>query len=161
MEKGRLTIGIKFILSLLICQIPAFVGSIFTFSYIDDWYVGLNKPIFTPPNWLFAPIWETIFFMMAFSFFGIWVKDHEPLLQKKCIKAFSVQLAINSSLSILIFVFKSPLLSFIGLIALLISIIFMMFYFRKMSDISYALLYPYLIWVIFETVLSGNIIYLN
>jgi glycosyltransferase involved in cell wall biosynthesis len=66
--------AIKFVVSILACHAAGFVGSIFTRLAIPAWYVTLNKPSFTPPNWLFFPVWTTLYTLMGISAFLIWRK---------------------------------------------------------------------------------------
>jgi len=60
---------IKLIVSILICQAAGFVGSLFTAPAISTWYAALEKPVFNPPNWVFAPVWTILFLLMGLSLY--------------------------------------------------------------------------------------------
>ena len=64
----------KLVLSLAVCQIAGTLGSLFTARSIATWYVILKKPVFTPPNWVFAPVWLTLFVLMGVAAFLVWHK---------------------------------------------------------------------------------------
>jgi len=62
----------KLPLSLILCQLAGIVGSFFTRPAVATWYQTLNKPTFSPPNWLFAPVWRSLYFLMGISLFLVW-----------------------------------------------------------------------------------------
>jgi len=64
----------KLIASILVCLGAGVIGSIFTTPAIPNWYAALNKPFFTPPDWLFAPAWTTLYVLMAIAVFLVWQK---------------------------------------------------------------------------------------
>ena len=68
---------VKLFISIMICQAAGFIGSFFTRSSVSTWYQGLIKPSFAPPNWLFAPVWITIFIMMGISLYLIIKPDNK------------------------------------------------------------------------------------
>jgi benzodiazapine receptor len=65
---------VKLVVSIVACQCAGLIGSIFTTPAIPTWYATLQKPVFTPPNWLFAPAWITLYLLMAIAAFFIWRK---------------------------------------------------------------------------------------
>jgi len=74
MEKDKTILALKLLASLVICQIAGFIGAIFTTPAVSTWYLTLNKPVFNPPNYLFAPVWTFLFIAMAIALFLVWVK---------------------------------------------------------------------------------------
>lgn len=69
---------LKLITSILICLGIGAVGSLFTVSSIPTWYAALNKPFFSPPNWLFAPVWTILYILMGASVYLIYSKVLKP-----------------------------------------------------------------------------------
>ncbi len=146
-------------LSIGICLGAGFIGSFFTYSAIPDWYAGLNKPPFNPPNWVFGPVWTLLYILMGISFYLIWISKSK--LKQKGIKIFSIQLILNTSWSIVFFGFKNPELAFINIIVLWIAIFLTIKSFFKISKVSAYLLVPYLLWVSFAGILNFSIVLLN
>ncbi|TKJ32166.1 hypothetical protein CEE39_06215 [bacterium (candidate division B38) B3_B38] len=88
MRLPPLTTVIKFIVAIVVCQLAGFVGSLFTTPSIPTWYAALQKPGFNPSNWIFAPVWTTLFVLMGISSFIVWNKG---LLNKfTAIPSFSI-----------------------------------------------------------------------
>jgi translocator protein len=147
--------------SVIICQMAGIIGSIFTTPAIPTWYANINKPTFRPPNWVFAPVWTTLFLLMGIALFLIWEKG----LKRKDVKiAFSVfifHLLLNTLWSILFFGLKSPFAAFIEIIFLWIAILTSIILFFRISRIAAYLLIPYILWVSFASVLNFSIWRLN
>ena len=152
---------VKLAISLLICQGAGFIGSLFTRSLIPTWYTALEKPSFTPPPWVFSPVWITLFALMGISLFIIWRRG---LTEKKigvALGIFGAQLIFNILWSALFFGLRSPLAGLIDIAVLWIAIALTIWYFFKISKIAGALLVPYLLWVSFAVVLNFSIWRLN
>ena len=152
---------LKFIASIALCYLVAFLGSVFTFSSIPTWYAQLNKPFFNPPNWVFAPVWTILYFLMAVSLYIIWNKNLENKKQDKAIKIFIFQLTLNLLWSLVFFGLHQPLLGLITIIILWFSIFITIKYFYKLSKPSGYLLVPYILWVSFASVLNFAIVVVN
>lgn len=151
----------KLIVSLIICQLAGFVGSLFTTPSIPVWYASLAKPSFTPPNWVFSPVWISLFVLMGISLFLLWEKTlHFPGV-KTAIFWFAVQLGLNMLWSILFFGLKSPFLALIEIIVLWIAIFLTILKSLRVSKLAGVLLIPYLIWVSFAAGLNYSIWTLN
>jgi benzodiazapine receptor len=147
---------VKFIAAILVCQLAGIVGSVFTTPNIGAWYATINKPSFTPPNWVFAPVWTTLFFLMGVSLY--------LALEKKemmGIYAFGVQLFLNILWSVLFFGVQNPFLAFVEIFALWISIAATMFLFYRSSKTAAYLLVPYIVWVSFAAFLNYSVWILN
>src|SRR5690348_6134639 len=69
---------VSLVISLSICFAVAFIGSQATMSGLDGWYQILNKPSFTPPAWLFAPVWTILYLLMGFALWLIWRAEASP-----------------------------------------------------------------------------------
>ena len=94
---------IKLMASIAICFCAGAIGSIFTAPAIPTWYVALEKPPFTPPNWLFAPAWTTLYLLMAISAFIIWRRGLDNRQGKIALIIFLVQLVLNALWSVVFF----------------------------------------------------------
>jgi benzodiazapine receptor len=155
--KNVLTLAI----CILICQCAGFVGSLFTRPSIPAWYATLNKPAFTPPSWLFSPVWITLFLLMGISLFLIWRRNLAKHTVRIALGFFGVQLIFNIVWSVLFFGLRSPLAGFIDIIVLWVAIALTIFYFLKISKTAGVLLIPYIVWVSFAAVLNGYLWRLN
>ena len=151
----------KLFISILICLFAGFIGSFFTSSAIPTWYTTLQKPSFAPPNWVFFPVWTTLFIMMGISLFLVWQKGWEDKKVKTAIYIFAGQLVLNALWSIAFFGFKSPLLGLMEIIILWIAIAATILSFMKVSRTAAYLLIPYIIWVSFAAILNFSIWGLN
>lgn len=140
------------------CQIAGLVGSVFTTPAISTWYSTLNKPSFTPPNWLFAPVWLTLYTLMGISLYLIWESKKE---KKAAVGLFAIQLVLNAFWSILFFGLKSPLYGLITIVILWIAIMATIAEFYKISKPAAYLLIPYICWVSLATALNYFIWFLN
>ncbi|MFM2394238.1 MAG: hypothetical protein RLZZ546_2220 [Bacteroidota bacterium] len=153
----------KFLILFLSILMPLIVGGVsgyFTSSSIPTWYASLQKPSFNPPNFLFAPVWTTLYILMGIAVFMIW--NQKTILSKtKAYVLWGVQLFINFWWSIIFFYFESPKWALVEIIFMWFFILFTILEFRKINKISGLLLIPYLLWVSFATVLNAAIFVLN
>jgi len=161
MKSGKVRSVLKLVISLVVCQCAGIIGSILTAPAIPTWYATLEKPPFTPPNWLFAPVWTTLYILMGISLFLVWRKDGKGSKYKSAFIMFFVQLILNSLWSILFFGLKIPILAFIEILILWIAILVTIFLFFQKSKLASFLLIPYILWVSFATFLNGTIMILN
>ena len=152
---------IKLTISILLPLIVGFLGSIFTTASIPTWYVTLNKPFFSPPNWVFAPAWTILYILMGIAFYLIWTKEKKIRKTKKAIILYLSQLIINFTWSIVFFGLQSPILALINILALWTLILYTIIEFRKHSKTASNLLIPYIAWVTFATILNISIILLD
>ena len=149
------------LLSILVAQGAGAIGSLFTFSAIPTWYIYLNKPFFSPPNWLFGPVWTLLYTLMGISAYLVW-RSHQ--FGKKSLPFWHVywtQLALNTLWSILFFGLKFTGFAFIEILAMWYFIARSIQEGHKLSHWSAYLLYPYLAWVSFASLLNLSIWLLN
>lgn len=146
---------------IVLCQLAGIIGSVFTFSAIPEWYAFLEKPEFAPPNWVFGPVWITLYTMMGISAYMVSGKGWGKKDVRLALGVFGIQLGLNALWSILFFGLRSPLLGLVCIIALLLAIIATIALFWKHSRAASLLLAPYLLWVSFATVLNYFIWALN
>ena len=144
----------KIILSIGICLGAGVIGSYFTISSIPTWYATLNKPIFSPPNWVFAPVWTTLYTLMGISLYLVWKKKKAPSI-------FWIQLFLNTTWSIIFFGMRNPALALVDIVVLWVAILITIKSFSKVNRLAGQLLIPYLFWVSFATVLNLAVVILN
>lgn len=161
MEKNTLITISKLITSIVICQLAGVIGSIFTRPAIPTWYATLEKPSFTPPNWVFSPVWITLFLLMGIAAFLVWNKGLSDEQVKIALGVFGVQLILNVLWSVMFFGLRSPLAGLIEISILWIAILLTILYFFKVSNMAGILLIPYILWVSFAAVLNFSIWRLN
>ncbi len=152
---------IKLLVSLVACQLAGVVGSVFTAKVIPTWYAALEKPAFTPPNWLFAPAWITLYVLMGVSAFFIWRRGLGNRPVRISLIIFLVQLVLNALWSVIFFGLESPLYGIVVIVLLWIAILVTMLRFFKLSTTAGVLLIPYLLWVTFAAALNVSIYILN
>jgi benzodiazapine receptor len=150
----------KLAVSIILCQLAGFLGSLFTTPAIPTWYQTLNKPFFAPPNWIFSPVWISLFILMGISLFYVWQRPGHPQ-SKKALIFFFIQLILNVLWSLAFFGFRLPLLGLIDIVLLWFAILFTILNFFKVSRFAGALLLPYLLWVSFATLLNFSLWILN
>ena len=151
---------IKFLISISVCLIAGFIGSIATTPSIPTWYAALQKPVFNPPDWIFAPVWTTLFIFMGISAYLIWNKSPGKGI-KIALSIFGLQLILNSFWSIIFFGWHSILFAFVEMLLLWFAILLTIIYFHRISRPASYLLIPYLLWVSFAAVLNLSIFLLN
>jgi tryptophan-rich sensory protein len=175
---------VKLLISIIICEFAGVIGSGFTISQINSWYLHLKKPFFNPPNWIFGPVWTTIFILMGISLYLVWnekfvIKNEIGKKSKKpcnkwsqkfldgswkkanIILIFATQLVLNVLWSVTFFGFHSPAVAFFELLMLWFAIVFTIVNFYRVSKTASLLLIPYILWVTFAGILNLFIWILN
>jgi len=150
---------LKLIVSIVLPLSIGVLGSVFTISSISTWYAVLNKPFFSPPNWIFGPVWTTLYILMGISMYFLWISKRKE--KSKAIKLFLIQLVLNLFWSIIFFGWHNPLVAFAEIIVLWIFIYLTIRQSYLIFKTSAYLLYPYIVWVSFALVLNLFIVILN
>ncbi len=148
-------------LAIIGCELVGIVSTPFTISAIPTWYRTLNKPFFSPPNWIFGPVWTTLYLLMGISAFIIWQKGLKKKKVNEAITYFGIQLFLNFIWTFLFFGLRNPLLGLIDIVVLWIFIVLTILKFYRLSKPAAYLLIPYLLWVSFATILNFFILILN
>jgi len=146
---------------ILVCELAGFVGSVFTRPSIPGWYAGLVKPPFNPPNWIFAPVWTTLYVLMGLSAFLVYEKGPKKGEVKKALVVFAVQLLLNALWSIVFFGAHMILGAAVHIVILWAMIVITIRLFSRISRAAAYLLVPYILWVSFATVLNISLYVLN
>lgn len=150
----------KLVAAILICQGAGLLGSVFTAPNIEGWYATLVKPEFSPSNFLFAPVWTTLFVMMGVALYLLWVSK-EGVNRRLAVRWFIVQLGLNVLWSVLFFGAQNPLLALVEIGFLWVAILLALIYGYRVNRWVGWLLLPYLAWVSFASVLNFYIVRLN
>ena len=143
-----------------ICFAAAGIGGIATARTLDAWYASLEKPSWTPPGWLFGPVWSILYLMMAIAAWLVW-RRRTSVNIKLPLTLFFVQLALNAAWSWLFFGLQRPGLAFADLVLLWLAILVTMFVFWKRATPAGWLMVPYLLWTTFAAALNLAIWRLN
>lgn len=147
----------KIIFVTLITLSVGFLSGLVTADAIPTWYANLNKPSFSPPNWVFGPVWTVLYIMMGIAGGIAWEKQKS----KTPMALYSAQLVLNGLWTIIFFGLKNPGLAFAEIILLWLMILATIYYFYKTSKLSAYLLVPYVLWVTFASILNASIVILN
>lgn len=155
----------KLAASIVICLLAGIVGSVFTAPAINEWYSTLVKPTFSPPNWVFGPVWTTLYILMGVALYFIWTSSATSAKKSAKLKPvytiFGIQLALNALWSFLFFGLQSPAYGLIGIIALWLAIVATIIMAYRISKLSAYLLVPYILWVTVAMVLNYAIYVMN
>lgn len=144
--------------------IPLAIGSLasfFTASSVNGWYTTLVKPSFNPPNWLFGPVWTSLYILMGIAFFLVWKSKHNEVVKRTAVTLYIVQLALNFCWSFIFFYMQQPGWALADIMLMWFFILLTIIWFGKVSSISAWLLVPYICWVSFATILNYAIWKLN
>ncbi|HEU5122233.1 MAG TPA: TspO/MBR family protein [Candidatus Saccharimonadales bacterium] len=136
------------------------IGSLATLPNIPTWYAQLEKPLLTPPNWIFGPVWSTLYLLMGIAL-ALVILQTTDTSKKKAFGWFSAQLIFNALWSIVFFGLHAPWLGVIVIILLIVSLLMTIIAFKKIKPLAAWLLIPYLVWVCFATYLTVSIAVLN
>jgi translocator protein len=142
---------------IVLCFAVAGLGGLATTPNIPNWYAGLVKPSWTPPSWLFGPVWSVLYLSMAVAAWLVWRKGNAlvPLI------LFAIQLVFNTAWSWLFFGLHNPGAAFVDIVLLWAAIVGTTVAFWRRSLVAGLLFVPYLAWVSFAAVLNFAIWRLN
>ena len=133
------------------------IGSYATTTFKEPWYSQIILPSFNPPSWVFAPVWTTLYFLMSFAIWKVWIKSFET----KLLKIYFIHLFFNSTWSVVFFVFHFIGIALINLVIILIFIIILMKEYFSRDKISFYLMIPYFVWSSYALILNSSILLLN
>lgn len=145
---------LKLVAAVLFCQAAGFLGSLATTPSIGGWYKGLVKPSFNPPDWIFGPVWTSLYLLMGIALFLVWRLGLKTEGVQAALIVFLIQLALNTLWSILFFGLHQPFPAFIEILVLWAFILWTMIKFFGLSRPAGWLLVPYLLWVSFASILN-------
>ena len=151
----------KILLAIVICELAGMIGALFTMPSIPTWYAGIIKPTFSPPNWIFAPVWTILFALMGIAAYLVYEKGTGKKVVKVALGIFVIQLILNIKWSLIFFGMHNPGLALVDIIFLWLTILLTIIAFSKISKPAAYLLIPYILWVSFASFLNFSIWQLN
>ena len=149
---------LSFALFALVTYLASAIGGMATIGFKEPWYSLLIKPSYNPPGWVFAPVWTTLYLMMIISIWFFW---HSKNKDVNTIYIYLIHLIVNTTWSVVFFIFHKIFLALVVLIILILLIIILMLRFRRVNMLSYYLMIPYLLWCFFALILNINLFILN
>jgi tryptophan-rich sensory protein len=145
-----------------ICLAVGYLSGMVTRASITTWYPTLVKPSFNPPNWIFAPVWTSLYVMMGVAAGLIWNQiTTQKAAVTKALQFFTIQLVLNALWSYLFFGLHNLMLATIEVVLLWLMIFETYSQFAKINKTASYLILPYLAWVSFASVLTASIWWLN
>lgn len=145
----------KLIFSIVLAQSAGLIGTFFTFEAIPTWYTLLNKPTFAPPNYVFGPVWTILYTLIGISLYLIWTA------RKTSLKLFFFHLFLNAIWSPIFFGVKNLGLAFAVILIMDITLVIIIKNFYKINKLASYLLIPYLMWILFASLLNYSIWQMN
>ncbi|MCX6285149.1 MAG: tryptophan-rich sensory protein [Bacteroidetes bacterium] len=136
------------------------VAGLFTAKAVPEWYASLNRPSFSPPNWVFGPVWTALYILLGVSLYLVW-KLESGKERNLAILAFLLQLVLNFGWSFLFFYFRMIGFALAEIVLLWIAIVIMLYLFFKIRPIAAYINIPYLLWVTFASILNSAYYFLN
>lgn len=147
-------------ISILVAQAAGILGALFTTTGVGSWYQGLVKPSWNPPNWIFGPVWTTLYTLMGIAAFLVW-KTPASLIRTQALYLYAAQLILNIIWSFAFFGLESPNMGVYIILPLLILIVLTTMRFFALSKVAGGLMIPYILWVSFAAWLNVTIMRLN
>ncbi|NMH27147.1 TspO/MBR family protein [Flavobacterium silvaticum] len=153
---------IKILIMLATCLGVGYISSVATQTSVHTWFPTLIKPSFNPPNYLFMPVWTTLYVFMGVAAGLVWARiDFQREDVKKALLYFFIQLALNAGWSLLFFGLKNPFLALVEIVLLWLMIYETFYKFVRISKYAGWLFVPYILWVSFALILNASLWYLN
>lgn len=155
---GREIAGLVVFLTL--CLLISAIGGAITATSVGGWYQTLEKPVFNPPDWVFAPVWTALYVMMAIAGWRVWRRAGFER-GGRALTLFALQLGLNVIWSFLFFGLQRIDLALVAVVTLLIAIIVNTAMFWRIDRWAGVLFVPYVLWVAYATVLNISLWLLN
>ena len=155
MSKNKI---LSFVLFALVTYSASAIGGLATISFKEPWYSLLIKPSFNPPDWIFGPVWTTLYLMMTIAIWNFW---HSKKRSINVVYIYFIHLILNTTWSIVFFIFHKIFLAIVVLLILIFLIINLMVRFKCVNLISYYLMVPYLLWCLYALLLNLSLFILN
>ena len=149
---------LSFVLFFIITYSASFIGGFVTVSLKEPWYSQLIKSNYNPPDWVFAPVWTTLYLMMTLAIWFFW---HSNKRDMNTVYIYFIHIVFNTTWSIVFFGLHQILLAFLVLLILIFLIIILIVRFKRVNLASYYLMIPYLLWTFYALFLNFNLMILN
>lgn len=148
-------------LFIVVSFVAAGLGSAATTKGVTTWYPTIVKPSWNPPNWVFAPVWTTLYLLMSIAAWRVWRAAATPAEATKTLWLYGAQLVLNAVWSVLFFFLHRPDLALVEIVVFLALLIALLVRFARTDRLAAILWSPYVAWVSFATFLNGTIWWLN
>ncbi|QDW25895.1 tryptophan-rich sensory protein [Pedobacter sp. KBS0701] len=152
---------LAFIINIAITLGVGALGGWATAQSVKTWYPTLNKPSFNPPNWLFAPVWTTLYILIGIAAYLVWIKRDKIVHFPRTVAIYLIQLILNLGWSFIFFYLHEIGFALAEIILLLIIIIINAAMFYEINKWAGVIFVPYIFWVTFASFLTYNIFMLN
>ena len=149
---------ISFFLFFVITYSASLIGGMATINFKEPWYSQLIKSSYNPPDWVFAPIWTTLYLMMTLA---IWFYWHSKNREMNTVYIYFIHIVFNTTWSIVFFGLHQIFLALIVLMILIVLIIILILKFKRVNYVSSYLMIPYLLWSCYALFLNLNLYILN
>ena len=149
---------LSFIIFAITTYLASFIGGVATYTSKEPWYSSLTKASFNPPDWVFAPVWTTLYLFMTIAIWSAWQKNNYNI---NLVYIYLIHLFFNTTWSIVFFVYHNIFLALINLIILISLIILLMVKFKTVSKLSFYIMIPYLLWCCYALILNTTLFILN
>ena len=149
---------LSFVLFFIITFSASFIGGLVTYTFKEPWYSELTKSNFNPPDWIFAPVWTTLYLMMTLAIWFFW---HSKNREMNTIYIYFIHIVFNTTWSVVFFGFHNIFLALVNLIILIFLIVILILRFRRVNKVSSYLMIPYLLWSSFALFLNYSLLVLN
>ena len=149
---------LSFVLFFIITFSASFIGGLVTFTFKEPWYSELTKSNFNPPDWIFAPVWTTLYLMMTLAIWFFW---HSKNREMNTIYIYFIHIVFNTTWSVVFFGFHNIFLALVNLIILILLIVILILRFSHINKVSSYLMIPYLLWSSFALFLNYSLLVLN
>ena len=146
------------ILFFIITFSASFIGGLTSISFKEPWYSQLIKSDINPPDWIFAPVWTTLYLMMTLAIWFFW---HSKNRDTNTVYIYFIHIVFNTTWSIVFFGLHQILLALIVLMILIVMIIILILKFKRVNYVSSYLMIPYLLWSCYALFLNLNLYILN
>ena len=149
---------VSFFIFFLFTFSASFIGSLVTINLKEPWYSQLIKSNYNPPDWIFAPVWTTLYLMMTVAIWFFW---HSKNKDMKTLYLYFIHILFNTTWSVVFFGFHNIFLALINLVILICLIIILIIRFKRVNFVSSYLMIPYLLWCCYALFLNFNLLMLN
>ena len=149
---------LSFVLFFIVTFSASFIGGLVTYTFKEPWYSELTKSNFNPPDWIFAPVWTTLYLMMTLAIWFFW---HSKNREMNTIYIYFIHIVFNTTWSVVFFGFHNIFLALVNLIILIFLIVILILRFRRVNKVSSYLMIPYLLWSSFALFLNYSLLVLN
>jgi len=152
---------LAFIINIAITLSVGALGGLATAKSVQTWYPTLNKPSFNPPNWLFAPVWTSLYVLIGIAAYLVWIRKDSIKHFPRTVAIYLIQLILNLAWSFIFFYLHEIGFALFEILLLLAVIIVNGVMFYKINKWAGLIFIPYILWVTFASFLTYNIFILN